>query len=272
MTVGPSLVERAGALLREAAAGFVLPRYQRLAAGEVEEKSPGELVTVADREAEAWLTPRLAALVPGSRVVGEEAVEADPSLLEGLEGGVAWLLDPVDGTSNFARGEARFAMMAALLRDGEALAAWILDPVTDTLAAAEKGSGAMLDGERLRVPGAPAEAASLDGALHCTFMPAPVRAAVEARAGRFGTTFGGLGCAGHEYRDLAMGRRHFSIYWRTHPWDHVPGALLLMEAGGHCARLDGAPYVVGDGRVGLLGAASPGAWRVVREALGDAVG
>lgn len=91
----------------------------------MEEKSPGELVTVADREAEAWLTPRLAALVPGSRVVGEEAVEADPSLLEGLEGGVAWLLDPVDGTSNFARGEARFAMMAALLRDGEALAAWM---------------------------------------------------------------------------------------------------------------------------------------------------
>ncbi|MCC6387890.1 MAG: inositol monophosphatase [Dehalococcoidia bacterium] len=262
-----SLIDRAGTLLREAANGLVLPRFQALAHGEVEEKSPGEIVTIADREAEAWLTPRLAALVPGSRVVGEEAVETDPRLLDGIERGLAWLVDPVDGTANFVDGSPRFAVMAALLRDGDALAAWILDPVTGTLAAAERGAGAAMDGIAIRVPAVDPEASKLHGALHCRFMPAHVREAIEARQGAFASTFGGLGCAGHEYRDLAAGARHFSVYWRTHPWDHVPGALLLTEAGGHCARLDGTPYRAGDQRTGLLAAITPGAWEAVRGEL-----
>lgn len=268
MSIPESLIDGAGLLLREASDRFILPRFRALGHGEVEEKSPGEVVTVADRETEAWLTPRLGALVPGSRVVGEEAVEADPRLLEGLDRGLAWLVDPVDGTANFASGSPRFAVMAALLRDGDALAAWILDPVSGTLAAAERGAGAAMDGVAMRVPAVVPEPAKLHGALHCRFMPPAVRETVEARQGAFASTFGGLGCAGHEYRDLAAGARDFSVYWRTHPWDHVPGALLLGEAGGRAARLDGSPYRAGDHRTGLLAAITPEAWEAVRRELG----
>ncbi|MFN8506116.1 MAG: inositol monophosphatase family protein [Dehalococcoidia bacterium] len=267
MTIPDSLIERAGTLLREASDRFVLPRFQALAHGEVEEKSPGEVVTIADREAEAWLAPRLAALVPGSRVVGEEAAEADPRILDRLDRGLAWLVDPVDGTANFVGGSPRFAVMAALLRDGDALAAWILDPVTGTLATAERGAGAAMDGIAMRVPAVEPDVAKLHGALHCRFMPPAVREAVEARQGAFASTFGGLGCAGHEYRDLAAGARHFSVYWRTHPWDHVPGALLLTESGGHAARFDATPYRAGDHRTGLLAAITPEAWEAVRREL-----
>jgi hypothetical protein len=127
-------------LLREAAGSFVLPVFGRAEAA-AEEKAPGEWVTVADRAAESFLAPRLAALVPGSVVVAEEMAAADPGVLSHLQSAAdAWLLDPLDGTANFAAGTGPFAMMAALLRHGEAVASWILDPQTGRLAQAGTSS------------------------------------------------------------------------------------------------------------------------------------
>jgi hypothetical protein len=116
--------ERVGVLMMEAAEGAILPHLRALAADEIEEKSPGELVTVADREAEAILAAGLAPLLPGSRVLGEEACSADPRLLDRLAEGTAWLVDPLDGTANFAAGRPVFAVTVALLRDGETQVGW----------------------------------------------------------------------------------------------------------------------------------------------------
>jgi fructose-1,6-bisphosphatase/inositol monophosphatase family enzyme len=105
-------------LMREAADTIVLPVFGRREAAP-EEKEPGEWVTVADRAAEAFLTPRLVDLLPGSVVVGEEAAAAEPSIFGRLGfAGHVWLLDPLDGTANFANGRAPFAVMAALVQDG----------------------------------------------------------------------------------------------------------------------------------------------------------
>lgn len=129
------------ALLRQAAAEAVLPVFGMREA-RPEEKSPGEWVTTADRAAEALLAPQLAALVPGSVVVGEEAASADPAVLDQLlTAADVWLLDPLDGTANFAAGEAPFAVMAALLRHGDTVASWMLDPLSGRIAAAERGGG-----------------------------------------------------------------------------------------------------------------------------------
>src|SRR4051794_10278381 len=110
--------ERGGALMAGAAGRAILPRFCALAQHEIEGKSPGELVTVADREAEALLAAGLAPLLPGSRVIGEEACSADPRLIDALGEGIVWLVDPLDGTGNFAAGRPEFAVMVALLRDG----------------------------------------------------------------------------------------------------------------------------------------------------------
>src|ERR1700709_1438740 len=138
-----------GALMAEAAERAILPRFRALARDEVEEKSPGELVTIADREAEAILTAGLAPLLPGSRVIGEEACAIDPRLIESLGEGIVWLVDPLDGTANFAAGRPDFAVMVALLRDGVTQAAWILNPLSGQLTRAELGSGAWIGDRRL---------------------------------------------------------------------------------------------------------------------------
>src|SRR5262245_63225070 len=101
-----------------------MPRFGKLEPGDVSSKAPGEPVTVADREAESALAAGLTALRPGSVVVGEEAVSADPSLLGRLrQPGEVWVIDPIDGTANFAAGREPFALMVALLRDTVTVAA-----------------------------------------------------------------------------------------------------------------------------------------------------
>lgn len=129
MAFPDDLIRHVGDLLREVAARSVLPRFRRLQDREIHEKQPGELVTIADQEAEAALTGGLRRLLPGSRVVGEEACAADPSLLLGIGTGLVWLVDPLDGTADFAAGDPRFSLMVALLRDGDIIAPWMLDPL-----------------------------------------------------------------------------------------------------------------------------------------------
>jgi fructose-1,6-bisphosphatase/inositol monophosphatase family enzyme len=127
------VIDKVAVLMREVAAQAVLPRYQRLIASEIREKAPGDLVTVADSDAERLLAARLVELIPGSAVVGEEAVYSDPSLMSHIAmDATVWLVDPVDGTGNFAGGREPFAMMVALLRAGRTEAAWILHPVSGT--------------------------------------------------------------------------------------------------------------------------------------------
>ncbi|MGF1431651.1 inositol monophosphatase family protein [Kitasatospora sp. LaBMicrA B282] len=260
-------IEHVTEILREAAATAVLPRFRALAAGEVTEKSPGELVTVADREAEALITARLRALLDVP-VVGEEAGTADPGLLAALrEAPVAWLVDPLDGTANFVAGRPHFAVMAALVRAGRTVACWILQPATGRSYTAQLGAGAFRDGTRIRRAPAPAALGELRGAALTRFLDPAERAAVAAAADRFAALGSGTGSAGVDYPDLVEGGLDFIRYQRTLPWDHAPGALLLAEAGGTARRLDGTAYQVTDTRTGLLVAADSACWSAVRTAL-----
>ena len=99
-------------LIEEAAEREIIPRFRQLEATDITTKSgPDDLVTAADLACEAFLTPTLAGLIPGSTVVGEEAVEQDRGLLRALErSGTVWIIDPVDGTYNFAHGAEDFAV------------------------------------------------------------------------------------------------------------------------------------------------------------------
>jgi fructose-1,6-bisphosphatase/inositol monophosphatase family enzyme len=265
------MIEEVSDILRRAARRAVLPLFQHLAEGDVKEKAPGDVVTVADHHAEVIIAAGLRELLPDSTVIGEEGVAADPAVLDRLlDAGPVWLVDPVDGTANFAAGRGPFKMMVALLRGGVTEAGWILDPRTDSLAWAQRGSGAYLDGVQVRVADRadPVRPESLRGSVASRFLPQPLRSGVERRAGRLGKVLPSLRCAGQEYPNIVDGTQDFALFWRTLPWDHAPGALFAEEAGGVVRGLDGSSYgPTRDAVPGLLAAASEDIWREVHGLL-----
>jgi len=246
MSVGNLDIGRVTALLKRAVAELVLPSFRRLGPGDVERKlTPGlaeDVVSRVDREVEAWLTPELAALVPGSAVIGEEAAHADPGLLSRLHSAHwLWLIDPIDGTRGFVDGTDHFGVMIALLERGQTRAAWIDLPVREQTFVAELGSGTYRNGERLRL-GARDTRCAPRGSLYTTFMTAELRSKLQAWPPERFTVGEPSGCAAVEYTNLAQGHKDFVVYHRLLPWDHAPGALVLSEAGGSCLHLDGSVY------------------------------
>jgi fructose-1,6-bisphosphatase/inositol monophosphatase family enzyme len=184
----------------------IRPRFRRLVEGDVSEKAPGELVTVADQEAEQLISRGLRELLD-IPVVGEESVADDPSLLAALGEKACWLVDPVDGTSNFVAGRREYAVMAALLHNGEPVAGWIVLPETGQLYVAERGSGAFRDGARLLRPAPPAAIERLRGAAPTKLMNQQERAKLSAAGERFASLGPGTMSAGVNYTRMLGGRR-----------------------------------------------------------------
>lgn len=253
------------ALLETAAADIVMPRFRTLGAGDIIEKSPGELVTIADRECEWRLADGLARLLPDATIIGEEACAGNPALLDDIDCGLVWLIDPIDGTSNFAEGRSPFALMVALLNNGERLGAWMFDPVANRLCHAWQKTGAWVNGERVaaRGSGAPAPLA----ALATGFMTPEMRAQTIAKAGEKLTIVPIPRCAGEQYPRVALGTNDVALFERTLPWDHAAGALFLEEAGGVVWRTDGSDYRCSDQRSGLLAAATSELWHQTAKIL-----
>lgn len=224
------------AIMRRVAASEIMPRFGNLVASDIAEKrGPKDLVTIADTEAERALAEALLALVPGSAAVGEEAVDADPDVLEALGGSApVWLIDPVDGTNNFANGKACFAVIIGYCSGGEIRAGWIHDPVADVTVWAREGEGTWIDTalerRRLRLP-PPKSVAQMTGSLGHRWTKR-LKERVKAGLGMPGPRLVRYGCTGREYMDLAAGRLDFAAYTRLKPWDHAAGVLIYREAGG----------------------------------------
>lgn len=249
-------------LMRFAAQRSMMPRFRNLAAGEVEMKAADDPVTIVDREIEAFLTEALTKLAPGIAVVGEEAVHADKSVLDHLAG-QCWIIDPLDGTANFAEGKEPFGIIVALADAGVAVAGWIYDPIKDRFCHARRGEGAFVDGEHVtaRTTGQQPPVT----AVSRIFLTPEQSAMVDTKLAPHYTLVDIPRCAAEQYPRLALGENDISSFKRTLAWDHAAGVLWLNEAGGKAARLDGSPYRVDEhGRddtlKGLVGASSPAIW------------
>ena len=232
--------QRVAELMRETAAAELLPRFRKLAKEDIRLKRPGDVVTVADVASEHRLAGGLAKILPGVPVVGEEAVEKDPGLVDLIArpGEACWIVDPLDGTANFAAGRDRFAMILCLVQDRQTVAGWILDVPRGRMAVATKGQGVALDGTpvALGLPTRP-PTGFVGYKVRKEFerqLPPPRRQTL----GRVST----LNCAGAEYLEILAGRADFNLYRMTKPWDHAAGVLMLAEAGGEAVRFDGQPY------------------------------
>ena len=272
MKLGEAETTRIIGLMRDVAAAEIMTRFGRLAADQIRTKAgPLDLVTDADEAAEAALTAGLARLFPGCAVLGEEAASADPEKFALLKASSpVFVIDPIDGTANYAAGLPLFGVMVALVVNGETEAGFIHDPWRDDTVMAVRGNGAFLvrhDGSRSKL--AVAGLTPFDemvASLSWRYMASPMREAVLLALPSFGSTIE-LRCAAHGYRLLAMGQCHAGLFLRTLPWDHAAGVLIFQEAGGHAAQLDGTAWRPDDVQGGLLLACSKASWHDIKAVL-----
>lgn len=260
--IDPILV---ASILRETAAEEVLPRWRNLGEADVIEKEgPDDLVTIADRATERVLTRRLADALAGSQVVGEEAAHADPTILTRLKGtGPTWVIDPIDGTSAFAKGSDAFAVMVGLVDGGALVAGFIYQPVADILLLGEHGGGVWQWSEagrtRLSPPQTSHGLGSFAGIAGRKLMTDAIRQRLAAASGEIRGVSNSI-CAGIDYAHLLTGSAQFALYTKSEPWDHLPGLALASELGFHYARHDGSDYRPGDNTGGLLIAPDAATW------------
>src|SRR5882724_1608337 len=209
--------------------------------GEVERlqvslKGPANFVTAADRRAEDTLRQELEHARPGYGFLGEEG-----GMREGSDKTHRWIVDPLDGTMNFLHGIPHFAISIALEREGTMVAGVVYAPVSDDLFTAERGKGAFLNDQRLRV----AARKRLGDAVVACALPHPSRGDVELTHKEHHAVqaeVAGLRRFGAAALDLAwVAAGRLDAYWERSlsPWDMAAGIALVREAGGFVTDLDG---------------------------------
>jgi len=234
-------------IVRRAARAEIMPRFRRLDAGDIQEKSgTDDLVTQADTAAEVMITRALQIAFPSALVIGEEAVTSDPSLLDGIaDAPLAFHIDPVDGTWNFAHHLAVFGVIIAATQYGKPIFGLIYDPVADDWAIANSDGAAEL--HRPFGTPKPLKAAmgkpldQLSGFVPLNLFDRNKRASVAATLPGFARVTS-LRCSAHQYRMIAQGYFDFLITESLHPWDHAAGALICARAGCHVEMLGGGEY------------------------------
>jgi fructose-1,6-bisphosphatase/inositol monophosphatase family enzyme len=242
------LIEHVKTIIQGVVASVVMPSFRSLRPEDIHSKAtpgdPDDLVTIVDKAAERYLIDALSDVVPGAAFIGEEAVSENPALIDALSARApAWLIDPIDGTKNFAHGNADFGVMLALVEGGRTRASWMAVPAAQPsgyIVVAERGCGTRIDGERVEparhLPAVPR------GTIHTRMMPADAARDVLQKVGsRYESRFSS-GSAATEYSAILRGEKDFVIYYRLLPWDHAPGALAVTEAGGAALHLSGDPY------------------------------
>ncbi|HSG36903.1 MAG TPA: inositol monophosphatase [Paracoccaceae bacterium] len=252
--------------VRKAARQAILPRFRNLAEGDVSQKSgPADLVTLADTEAEALITAMVAPEWPEAVVLGEEGVAADPTARQRMaKAEWAVIVDPVDGTWNFAKGLATFGVILAVCHKGQPVFAALYDPVMDDWVEASAGQGASLRGPSFSRPlrvSKETERRRMNGYIPMGLFPMETRRRLVQDFPDFGRVTS-LRCSCHEYRMVAQGHSDFTLSGPTpHPWDHAAGALAVMEAGGVVRFLDGEAYRTERLKGVLLSASNEALWQ-----------
>lgn len=222
-------VDKVSGILRHVAATEIMPRFKNLAPAEVREKKPGDFVTVADEASEKALSAALRGVLPGSLVVGEEAVARDRSVLDLLSSDrPVWIIDPIDGTYNFAHGRSKFGILVSLVQNGVTRAGWVYDAPGDRMGIAVKGEGATINGAPALMRKAaqtPAEMTGMGGggqAWHFEPVKGQVKDIVNVR------------CTMYDFMSLAAGEVDFIVHInQVTPWDHSSSILFAEEAGAY---------------------------------------
>jgi myo-inositol-1(or 4)-monophosphatase len=223
------LARRAGALL--------VTYFERRR--DVALKSPFDMVTDADHASEELIVSSIVQQFPGHAILAEEGGGSAPR-----DSAYTWLIDPLDGTTNYVHGFPAFSVSLALLKEGEALLGVIYDPTRDELFSAERGQGARCNGRRIRV----SSTSALNSALISTGFPYDYATNQDNNAREFSALQArvqGVRRAGSATLDLAyVAHGRLDAHWelRLGPWDMAAGGLLVSEAGGRLSDWRGGPW------------------------------
>lgn len=241
---------RVATVVEDVAREEVLARFRRLRPGDVREKAPGDLVTTADLRSEERLVRELSALLPGSACLREEDPESRGDAERALAAGEpVWIIDPLDGTSNFVRGDTRFSVMVCLAAEHRLLGAWLSAPAVGLSGRAWAGQGAVVNGRQARPVWRRARES-----LRVVVTDAAYRTAEDdlqvSRLRHAGVALHDCSGVGVTYLELALGAHDAAVFGWTTVWDHAAGLLLHAEAGGWSAADE-------RGRLRLLTEAGP---------------
>lgn len=256
-------IDKVVEILKHVAATEVMPRFQNLQQDEIRQKNPGDFVTVADEASEKALSQALTDLLPGSIVVGEEAVSKDPSVLDRFKSDApVWIIDPIDGTYNFAHGRSKFGILVALAQKGETTHGWVYDCPGGRMAIAEKGAGATINGEKAVMRKEARKTTDMSGmgggaqAWHFEPISSQIKEIINVRSSL------------HDFLTLAAGQADFVAHAsKVTPWDHSPTVLLAEEAGAYIRtvgdKMPFKPYM--HKKCMLLAAADEERWDMLAE-------
>lgn len=213
-------------LLRETAASEIMPRWDQI---RVQHKADGSLVTEADTAAQHHIARALARDFPGITLLGEEMSQAEQARIIAADERSLWVLDPLDGTSNYAGGFPFFSISLALMEGGEAVLGLVLDPVRDQCFCAARGQGAFLDADPIYTSPGPLRLGDCLAMLDLKRLP-PEFIPMLFRSGGFGSQRN-LGSVALDWCWLASGRFQLYLHGGQKLWDYAAGRLIASEAG-----------------------------------------
>lgn len=256
-------------LVRRAARAEILPRFRRLSGHQIATKADAQdLVTEADKGAEAMMTRALQAMFPHALIVGEEHASENPKIIEKIaEAELCFSIDPVDGTWNYAKGLPLFGVMLSVMRFGRPVFGLLHDPiVNDVIIADTEGPAVLQMPRQMRREISTSKGGSqseIMGYVPLSLIPVDKRAQMAATYPDF-LRITSLRCACHEARMVAQGHFDFVLFAKLTPWDQPAGVVAIRAAGGHVAMLDGSEYHGGLTSGYLLAAANEATWNTVR--------
>jgi myo-inositol-1(or 4)-monophosphatase len=233
------------------AAGVHQHHLGRVAVDEWTEKGVADFVTHVDREAEAAIVARIGETFPEHTVLAEEAATAAAGAASRASGDWIWIVDPLDGTTNYLHGYPMYAVSIAVAHRDELLVGVVLNSASGEEWTALRGGGAYRNGERIFVSGID----RLPRALVGTGFPFKALHLLPAYTEQFAAVLratSGIRRAGSAALDLChVATGWFDCFWELNlaPWDVAAGALIVREAGGVVTRLDGSADVVGHGSI-----------------------
>ena len=219
---------------------IILPSFGNLSNNQISYKSGKDIVTEIDIKVEKELYSHLSKMIKNSNFVGEETYSKDPSILNYyLSDNYCWTVDPIDGTSNFAKSKERFAVMVSLTKKRQIIQSFIYKPIGEEFMFADK-TGTFFNNKKIKLSANKSIEQSI-GSISTKYWDDNRKEKLVAIKDKFKniSSYGSIGC---EYFDIVCGIRDFALLSRLYPWDHIPGVFIVRQAGGHDCHFNKLEY------------------------------
>ena len=228
-------------ILTDISKKIIIPKFKNLKDNEIWIKNQNDLVTIVDIQVEDELIKNLNNLLPDSLFVGEEMYSKNPKIVKNyLQKSYCWTIDPIDGTKNFAKGKEKFAIMLALTYEKKILQSWIYKPISEDIISAKFENGSFYNDKKIKIIDDTPINNSV-GSISSKYWEDNDFLKIKRLKNIF-KEINSYGCIGFEYVDLSLNKRNFAILSKLSPWDHIPGILILREAGGFDSYFDQGNY------------------------------